>query len=66
MYEINLLIQSIKQIKANHLGMGLFEIVRIPETWCKENCNGNWKKIKYLKYHFEDETDAMAFKLRWF
>lgn len=37
-------------------------------VWCKENCCGYYR-YDYLpsttRWVFEDETDAMAFKLRW-
>ena len=32
--------------------------------WCEENCSNNWLVGKSLSA-FVDETDAMAFKLRW-
>ena len=39
------------------------------ESWLSENCSFNWD-LYYAPYKrsycaFENETDAMAFKLRW-
>ena len=46
--------------------------------WCDQNCKFNWtykaipsKRTRYLVryfkivYHFEQQQDAMAFKLKW-
>ena len=38
------------------------------KLWIDENCKGNWYgrfEDKILKYSFEKEEDAIAFKLRW-
>ena len=34
------------------------------DEWCKENCNGLYNGGLYT-FWFQDEQDAMAFKLRW-
>ena len=49
------------------------EDIKIPELirqWLDENCNGKWKaQYKnfglFLDFSFENEEDALAFKLRW-
>ena len=33
--------------------------------WCRENATGTWARVGADNYYFEDEADAMAFKLRW-
>jgi len=41
------------------------------DHWCKENCWGTWMHeekgftIELTVYMFSEESDAMAFKLRW-
>ncbi len=41
------------------------------DHWCEENCCGKWRHGKkglstvITVYIFVEETDAMAFKLRW-
>lgn len=32
--------------------------------WCEESCNGSYYSGVYA-FWFQDEQDAMAFKLRW-
>jgi len=64
-YNVRISVQIIKQIRNENPGIGLLPAVLIPKSWCEENCNGEWEKLEHLKYCFEDEIDAMAFKLRW-
>ncbi len=64
-YVIRLPIRTIRQIRIDHPGFGLLDAVHVPKIWCEENCSGEWEKLEHLKYRFEDEIDAMAFKLRW-
>ena len=33
--------------------------------WCDANCLGKWDHLYALKFAFEIETDAVAFKLAW-
>ena len=44
------------------------ELFREMKTWCDENCNG-YVGIDLLamkaRILFEEETDAVAFKLKW-
>ncbi len=48
-----------------------YTILRDAGNWCDKNCNGKWiyHHQPWLDYgpfyRFKDETDAMAFKLRW-
>lgn len=40
------------------------------DEWCTKNCNNNWKllyegSLGHMLGKFENESDAMAFKLRW-
>ena len=48
-----------------------YTIHREADDWCKENCHGKWyyHHQPWLDdgpyYRFKDETDVMAFKLRW-
>jgi len=47
-------------------GPGIIEMYEMAE-WCINNCNSKWSlKWNEEEALFEDETDAIAFKLRWF
>jgi len=39
------------------------------ESWCKENCNGQYQVVYPTPlervFVFDDESDAIAFKLTW-
>ena len=59
------------------IGLEVFDKLYEPmEKWCEENCNGRfkilvidegWIEIDYIgySYRFENDEDAVAFKLRW-
>ena len=35
------------------------------DSWCYQNCQGDWQWHETTMWRFELESDAMAFKLRW-
>ncbi len=57
-------IQRIRELKNENPEMLLMDVLMIPSQWCEENIDGRWDKSISV-YYFEDETDAMAFKLMW-
>jgi len=34
-------------------------------SWCKDNCKHDWDDPVEFKFIFEDEQDAVFFKLTW-
>ncbi len=63
MIRVTVAIQRVKDIRSDDLGLkGAVDFI---EAWCEENSTGVWSKDTHIHYYFEDETDAMAFKLMW-
>jgi hypothetical protein len=52
--------------KINRWGVLHFDSAYLTEIsrWCHGVCRGQWNRIGY-KFYFEDEADAMLFKLTW-
>jgi len=50
-------------------GTGWHKEFKELETWCKENCNGAHQAVQPTPlervFVFDDESDALAFKLVW-
>ena len=58
-------IQRVKDIRRDDRDLGLKGAVEFIEAWCEDNSTGVWSQDSHIHYYFEDETDAMAFKLMW-
>lgn len=58
---------QLKFHKMHYLEEIFFHVGSI-EYWCEENCAGQWgivsDEIEY-RFYFQDQIDAMAFKLVW-
>ena len=65
MIHVKITIKQIKDIRYDDQSLSLIEAAKIPKNWCEENISGIWSTQGVTNYYFEEESDAMAFKLRW-
>ena len=65
MIHFQVTISRIKDIRRDDRSLSLVEAVEFVEKWCEENTTGIWSKDGLTLYYFEEESDAMAFKLMW-
>ncbi len=65
MIEIKIKVDRIRELKRENFKMVLKDVLMLPYRWCEENTVGKWDRGSLIIYYFEDDTDAMAFKLMW-
>ena len=65
MIHVRVHLQRVRDIRCDDSSLGLQDSIDFIENWCEENTDGVWSKKDHIHYYFEDETDAMAFKLMW-
>lgn len=62
---------AVTEVFIKDSGLSISNWLKVCETylyWCDENCNGYYHfdvLPDSTRWIFDDETEAMAFKLRW-